>query len=143
MQDKVPVLVTVWSQQRAKSGERLTFRNQSEGTLYQKGDVLYISYREGADSGLGETLTTIRVEGRHVTLIRQGETVMKQSLVKGEEQVGTYKTAHGTFELVTRTSQLLVQMTARGGRLEALYNLRLAGDKSRMELKVDVKPLEE
>jgi uncharacterized beta-barrel protein YwiB (DUF1934 family) len=141
MQEKVPVQVSVWSQQRAKSGERLTFRTQAEGTLYEKGDAIYVAYREGDDSGLGNTLTTLRIEGRRVTLIRQGETVMKQSLVKGEEQAGTYKTPHGTFELVTRTSQLVVNFSAAGGRLEALYNLRLAGDKSRIELKVDVKPL--
>ncbi|PWK16372.1 DUF1934 domain-containing protein [Tumebacillus permanentifrigoris] len=141
MSEKVPVQVSVWSQQRAKSGERLTFRTQVAGTLYEKGEAIYVAYREGEDSGLGQTLTTLRIEGRHVTLIRQGETVMKQSLVKGEEQVGTYKTPHGTFDLVTRTSQLIVNINAKGGRLEALYNLRLAGDKSRMELKIDVKPL--
>ncbi|MBL0385331.1 DUF1934 domain-containing protein [Tumebacillus sp. ITR2] len=141
MGDKVPVQVNVWSQQRAKSGERLTFRTEAEGTLYQKGESLYIAYREGEESGLGQTLTTLRIEGRHVTLIRQGETVMKQSLVKGEEQSGTYKTPHGTFELVTRTSHLVVNMSEKGGKLEALYNLRLAGDKSRIELKVNVKPL--
>ncbi|KEO83434.1 DUF1934 domain-containing protein [Tumebacillus flagellatus] len=141
MEGKLKVAVRVRSQQRAKNGERMTFRTESEGMLYQKGDVLYISYREGEEQGLGQTLTTLRIEGRRVTLIRQGETVMKQSLVKGAEQTGTYKTPHGTFELVTRTSHLVVNMGAQGGTLDALYNLRLAGDKSRIELQVEVKPL--
>ncbi|MGZ4164512.1 MAG: DUF1934 domain-containing protein, partial [Tumebacillaceae bacterium] len=98
---KRPVAITVWSQQRQKSGERETFQIQAEGSLYQKGRALYIAYREGEEAGLGSTLTTIRIENGTVTLIRQGETVMRQVLVKGEEQHGTYKTPHGTFELTT------------------------------------------
>jgi uncharacterized beta-barrel protein YwiB (DUF1934 family) len=139
---KLPVAITVWSQQRHKSGERETFQIQAEGTLYQKGSTLYIAYREGEEAGLGSTLTTMRVEQGSMTLIRQGETVMRQVLVKGEEQQGTYKTPHGTFELTTRTSKLVLAVNERGGRIEALYNIRLAGEKSRMELKVNVSPLE-
>lgn len=138
---KLPVAISVWSQQRQKSGERETFQLQVEGTLYQKGSALYVAYREGEESGLGSTLTTIRVEPGSMTLIRQGETTMRQVLVKGEEQQGTYKTPHGTFELTTRTSKLVLALNERGGRIEAMYNIRLAGEKSRMELKVHVKPL--
>lgn len=141
MEGKLPVRVQVWSQQRSKNGERTSFQVNAEGTLYQKGDAFYLTYREEEATGLGQTLTTLRIEPRHVTLIRQGETVMKQSLVKGAEQIGSYKTPHGTFELVTRTSQLVVSMGARGGRLKAMYNLRLAGEKSRIELEVEVQPL--
>ncbi|MGZ4031824.1 MAG: DUF1934 domain-containing protein [Tumebacillaceae bacterium] len=138
---KRPVAITVWSQQRQKSGERETFQIQAEGSLYQKGRALYIAYREGEEAGLGSTLTTIRIENGTVTLIRQGETVMRQVLVKGEEQHGTYKTPHGTFELTTRTSKLVLALNEQGGRIEAMYNIRLAGEKSRMELKVNVRPL--
>jgi uncharacterized beta-barrel protein YwiB (DUF1934 family) len=138
---KRPVAITVWSQQRQKSGERETFQIQAEGSLYQKGSALYIAYREGEEAGLGSTLTTIRIENGTVTLIRQGETVMRQVLVKGEEQHGTYKTPHGTFELTTRTSKLVLALNEQGGRIEAMYNIRLAGEKSRMELKVNVRPL--
>lgn len=137
---KLPVAISVWSQQRQKNGERQTFRTEAQGTLYQKGDAYYIAYRESEES-LGNALTTIRVEGRTITLIRQGDVVMRQVLVKGEEQHGSYKTPHGTFELTTRTSQLAVTMSASGGRIEALYNIRLAGDKSRMELRIHVRPL--
>jgi len=63
---------------------------------------------------------------------------MKQVLVKGEEQRGSYKTPYGTFELVTRTSALAVALNEQGGHLEAVYNVRLAGEKSRMELRLDV-----
>jgi uncharacterized beta-barrel protein YwiB (DUF1934 family) len=124
-----------------KSGEKLTFQHEADGHLYVKGDALYLAYREGEEAGLGSTLTTWRVEGKKATLMRQGETVMKQVLVKGEEQTGTYKTPYGTFELVTRTSSLAIALNERGGHLEAVYNVRLAGEKSRMEIRVDVKPL--
>lgn len=132
------VRVTVWSQQRQKNGERQTFEMQAEGRLYKKGEAQYISYRELDDSGLGSTLTTIRVEGQQMTLIRQGETTMRQVLIKGQEQRGSYNTPFGTFELVTRTSKLVLNLTETGGRIEAVYNLRLAGEKSRMELRIDV-----
>jgi uncharacterized beta-barrel protein YwiB (DUF1934 family) len=136
---KLPVEVLVRSKQRMKNGEKHSFQVRRQGTLYRKGDALYVVYREEEEAGLGATLTTLRVEGRTVTLLRQGETVMKQVLVKGEEQVGSYQTPFGTFELVTRTSHLAVALTERGGFVEAQYNLRLGGEKSRMELRVDVK----
>ncbi|MGZ4123336.1 MAG: DUF1934 family protein, partial [Tumebacillaceae bacterium] len=47
---KRPVAITVWSQQRQKSGERETFQIQAEGSLYQKGRALYIAYREGEEA---------------------------------------------------------------------------------------------
>jgi uncharacterized beta-barrel protein YwiB (DUF1934 family) len=135
------VRVTVWSRQRHKNGERQTFQAQAVGKLYQKGDALYIAYREGEEAGLGFTLTTIRVQPPEMTLIRQGETVMRQVLVKGKEQTGSYKTPYGSFELVTRTSKLVLNLTEQGGQIEAVYNLRLAGEKSRMELRIEVTPL--
>ena len=138
MSEKTPVRVKVWSRQRQKNGDKQTFTNEAEGHLYQKGDALYVVYREGEEAGLGSTLTSWRIEGKHATLIRQGETVMKQVLVKGEEQRGSYKTPYGTFELVTRTSALAVALNEQGGHLEAVYNVRLAGEKSRMELRLDV-----
>lgn len=138
--EKIPVVVTVKSKQRAKSGERHAFKMQADGHLYQKGDALYVHYREGEEAGLGSTATTIRVEGRTATLIRQGETVMRQVLAKGEEQHGSYQTPHGTFPLTTRTSHLVLAMKKDGGFLEATYNLRLGGEKSRMDLRVDVRP---
>jgi uncharacterized beta-barrel protein YwiB (DUF1934 family) len=138
---KLPVRVQVWSRQRQKSGEKQSFEVEVEGTLYQKGKAFYVAYREGEEAGLGTTLTTIRVEAGTVTLIRQGETVMRQVLVKGEEQNGSYKTPYGTFELTTRTSKLLLALNEQGGRIEAVYNVRLAGEKSRMELHIDVRPL--
>lgn len=137
--DKIPVTVTVTSKQRAKSGERHSFKVQADGHLYQKGEALYLMYRESEEAGLGSTSTTIRVEGRTATLIRQGETVMRQVLVKGEEQHGSYVTPHGTFDLMTRTSHLVLALHPEGGFLEATYNLRLGGEKSRMELRVDVR----
>lgn len=139
---KIPVEVVVRSEQRSKKdGERRKFQVKAEGTMYRKGEAWYVVYREGEEQGLGSTLTTIRVEGKSVTLIRQGETVMKQPLVKGEEKVGVYKTPYGSFELTTRTSRLVVKMDESGGSLRAVYNLRLGGEKSRMELEVDVRAL--
>jgi len=138
--EKIPVVVTVTSKQRAKSGERHSFKVQADGHLYQKGEALYLNYREGEEAGLGSTSTTIRVEGRTATLIRQGETVMRQVLVKGEEQHGSYQTPHGTFDLTTRTSHLVLALKKDGGFLEATYNLRLGGEKSRMDLRVEVRP---
>ena len=141
LSEKVPVSVTVHSKQRQKNGEKHAFKVEAQGMMYKKGDVVYINYREEAEAGLGATTTTIRLEGRKVTLIRQGETVMRQVLVKGEEQHGSYVTPHGTFELTTRTSQLVVALGQGGGHVEATYNIRLSGEKSRMELRVDVRTL--
>ncbi|MFD2170291.1 DUF1934 domain-containing protein [Tumebacillus lipolyticus] len=138
---EVAVRVTVWSQQRQKDGDRHTFEVTADGKLYQKGDAFYINYRESEASGLGSTLTTIRLEGEEMTLIRQGETVMRQVLTKGIEQRGSYKTPFGTFELITRTSRLYWNLKETGGQIEALYNLRLSGEKSRMELRISVVPL--
>ncbi|WP_157721797.1 DUF1934 domain-containing protein [Tumebacillus avium] len=135
------VRVTVWSRQRQKNGERQTFQTEAEGKLYVKGESIYISYRESDEAGLGSTLTTMRVQGQEMTLIRQGETTMRQVLVKGQEQRGSYNTPYGPFELVTRTSKLVLNVNEQGGRIEAVYNLRLAGEKSRMELVVNVTPL--
>lgn len=141
-QEKTAVRVIVRSEQRNKrDGERHRFHVEADGSVYRKGESLYLVYREDEETGLGSTLTTVRVEGNTCTLIRQGETVMKQVLVKGEEQHGTYKTPYGTFELVTRTSRLVTRLSEQGGRLEAEYNLRLGGEKSRMVLQVDVQPL--
>lgn len=140
-QDKIPVTIEVWSQQRQKNGERQTFQTKAAGTLYGKGEAWYVVYKEEEAVGLGSTLTTVRIENRTVTLIRQGETTMRQVLVKGEEQHGTYKTPYGTFELTTRASHLVARMGKQGGKLEATYNIRLAGEKSRIELRMEVSPL--
>lgn len=138
---KIPVRISVWSQQRDKSGDRKTYQTQAEGSLYPKGDAWYVVYKEGEENGLGSTLTTMRIERGSLTLIRQGETTMRQVLTKGEEQHGTYKTPYGTFELTTRASHLVARINERGGRVETMYNIRLGGEKSRIELRMDVTPL--
>ncbi|TCP57629.1 uncharacterized beta-barrel protein YwiB (DUF1934 family) [Tumebacillus sp. BK434] len=135
------VRVNVWSRQRQQNGERQTFQTEAEGKLVVKGEAIYIAYRESDESGLGSTLTTIRLQGQELTLIRQGETNMRQVLVKGKEQRGSYNTPYGPFELVTRTSMLMLNVNESGGRIEAVYNLRLAGEKCRMELVVEIAPL--
>jgi len=139
--EKIPVTIAVWSQQRQKNGERQTFQTKTSGTLYPKGDAWYVVYKEEEAVGLGSTLTTVRIENRTVTLIRQGETTMRQVLVKGEEQHGTYKTPYGTFDLTTRASHLVSRIDRQGGKLEVTYNIRLAGEKSRIELRMDVLPV--
>jgi len=135
---KHPVQVVVQSRQRMKSGEKLNFQTRAPGLLVQKGAALYLSYREEEEQGLGSTLTTLRVEGRTLTLMRQGDTMMKQVLVKGEEQQGQYVTPYGTFDLTTRTSELVLALGPTGGHVSAVYNLKLGGEKSRMELRIDV-----
>lgn len=138
---KIPVEINVWSEQRQKNGERQRFQTKAEGSLYPKGDAWYVVYKEEEAVGLGSTLTSVRIERGMITLIRQGETVMRQVLVKGEEQHGTYKTPYGTFDLTTRASQLTTRIDENGGRIEVMYNIRLAGEKSRIDLRMDVRPL--
>lgn len=137
------VIISIFSRQQSADGPAERIEQRVEGRLEQEGEAWILSYREAPGSGLGESRTTLRVEGEAVTLTRTGETAARMIFRTGQAHRSVYQTPYGALELAVLTHRLSGALTARGGRLEIDYRIELNGQSAGdTRLRLDVRERE-
>lgn len=95
---------------------------QTRGYLYPKNPALFLKYREDR-AGLEGVMTTLKIEGDRVTLIRHGTIALKQIFAIGLTTKGSYQTPYGRFQLTTVTTDLEIDLKKAAGLIRIAYDL--------------------
>lgn len=109
-------------------GDRIV--QEASGVLYPKGDHVYLRYAE-TEGELGETQTTIRLDGKEIRIVRSGDIRSEQRFSVGTPFRGYYATPQGRLELEIVTKSLRTELPVSGsGELKAVwsYELLVGGD---------------
>lgn len=133
--------IAIHSLQRRPEGDEL-IRERAAGTLRRAGSGWLLTYREGESSGLGDTVTTLRLEEGRATLTRAGETASQMVFQVGEPYVCRYATPYGQLPMAVETLRLDWEMSGDGGKVFLIYKLQLGGaevGENRLRLTVKTK----
>ena len=97
----------------------------TQGRLAREGERYTLSYQESELTGLSGTLTTIRVDGPEVTLMRVGEFNSQMVFQEGRRPLSMYNTPYGAMSIGVNTRHLLAELTDQGGDIEVDYTIEV------------------
>lgn len=127
-------------QRRAEATESMTQR--AVGALRREGSGWLLTYREGEDSGLGDTHTVLRLEEGKATLTREGESSSRMVFQPGAPYDCQYATPYGEMSMTVKTLALEWELSEAGGKVFIIYKLQLGGadiGENRLRLTVNTK----
>ncbi len=142
--EKNNVTVTIQSLQTGETGTE-TMTQHTEGRLTGEGTSWTITYREGEESGLGRTRTTLQIGGERATLTRTGELTSQMVFEVGQPHSSLYETPYGKLPMTVRTLSLKSELAEAGGRVSIHYEIQLGGGpagETRLRLTVRAKESE-
>ena len=97
----------------------------TEGKMYRKGGIYYLTYRESETTGLEGTTTTIKIAAQEVALIRFG-TVNSQFIFQlGKKHISYYETPYGAFMIGITTNSAEIEMKDDGGYFNIGYGIEI------------------
>ncbi|MFA7636530.1 MAG: DUF1934 domain-containing protein [Monoglobales bacterium] len=101
----------------------------AKGTVFYKGGLLYILYKENPDE-FGKTQTTIKIKGDRLELIRTGSINSRLVFCTESPYEGSYDTPYGSLPLKIKVESLEIDADETSGSIFMRYKLDLAGDKT-------------
>ncbi len=127
---------------RRLEGESGSMTQRVEGCLSREGEDYVLTYREGEDSGLGQTRTTLRLEPGQATLTRSGEFPSRMVFQEGKPHTSLYGTPYGKLPMTIHTRRLEGKLSEAGGSVYLVYQIQLGGTdagETRLRLTVNTK----
>ncbi len=122
--NKLPVLLTIRSEQHFEDMEPDSMELMTEGTLELAGNgELVLSYQESEVTGLEGTTTTFEVRGPRVILTRTGGVNSQMVFEEGKQHTSLYETPFGELAVDIQTSRLRHSLTERGGLMDLQYSI--------------------
>ena len=121
--DKLPVLLTIRSEQRFEDMEPDSIELMTEGTLELTGEGMILSYQESELTGLNGTTTAFEVRGPQVILTRTGSVNSQMVFEEGKQHTSLYETPFGELAIDVQTSRLRHSLTERGGLMDLQYSI--------------------
>ena len=98
----------------------------TEGVLEDRGDQgITLSYQESEVTGLEGTLTTIQVEPRRVTLLREGSVNSQMVFEEGRRHLSMYNTPYGALSVGINTRKMRSTLNGAGGDVTIYYALEI------------------
>lgn len=115
----------------------------TEGKLYKRGKVIYLTYDESEFSGMEGCKTRLILDGESVCMTRKGTDVSINTEIrfqKGKRHSGYYDTPYGPIEMEVLTNDLSNSVCdEEGGSIEIDYHISLKGlseGRSRLNIQV-------
>lgn len=113
--------------------------------LYRRNGKYYIAYDESEITGLEGTRTTLKLDGKTVSMIRTGTCPSEMLFLENQRHVGLYQTPMGmSVTISTHTSHIRNTIGENGGELAIDYTIEvdhnLAGS-HHFELTVATQPM--
>ncbi|MCI7125037.1 MAG: DUF1934 domain-containing protein [Agathobaculum sp.] len=125
---KKDVWLAITSTQHFSGCEEEQIDLVTAATLYERAGKYYIAYDETELTGLEGTRTTVKLDGKRVTLIRTGAYPSHMLFAEDERHVGLYQTAVGTeMTIATHTSHIRNTIGEMGGNLVIDYTVEVEG----------------
>ena len=123
---KKDVWLTIHSTQRFVGCEAEQINLTTAATLYERGGKYYIAYEESELTGLEGTRTTVKLDGKPVTLIRSGAYPSHMLFAEDERHVGLYQSPIGAeIAISTHTSRVRNTVGEDGGELVLDYTVEV------------------
>ncbi len=117
------IISLVGNQQSDEDTDSIEF--MTEGSFYKKGEDFYVTYKESELTGLEGTTTTLKVQGKKVTLLRFGANTSQLIFEKGQRHVCCYDTMYGVISVGVWTNDVVVDIDENGGEIFADYIIDL------------------
>ena len=84
-----------------------------------------ISYQESELTGLEGTTTKLHIEGRRVTLLREGNINSQMVFEEGRRHLSMYETPYGELSIGVNTRRMRSTVDEAGGDLEIDYAIEI------------------
>ncbi|MEA4986973.1 MAG: DUF1934 domain-containing protein [Anaerovorax sp.] len=116
----------------------------TEGKFYEKGDSLYLVYKESEVSGMEGCTTSLKIKGDTVKMRRYGDAVPLDTVIefeKGKRFEGYYDTPFGAVEMEVLTNEIENQLQGDIGKgtLKIDYHISLRGlTEGRSKLDIEI-----
>lgn len=122
--NKLPVLLTIRSEQHFEDMEPDSMELMTEGTLELAGNgKMILSYQESELTGLEGTTTTFEVRDPQIILTRTGGVNSQMVFEEGKQHTSLYETPFGELAVDIQTSRLRHSLTERGGLMDLQYSI--------------------
>ncbi len=95
------------------------------GRLYRKNGSYYIIYKESELTGMEGVTTTLKVEDKRITLMRNGLYPTQMVFEKGQRHFGVYRTEFGAMMVAISARDVRHSMTDSGGDLLIDYSIEI------------------
>ncbi|MCQ5130805.1 DUF1934 domain-containing protein [Butyricicoccus faecihominis] len=123
---KKDVWLSILSTQQFENCDEEQIDLVTAAKLYRRGGKYYIIYEESELTGLNGTLTTVKLEGKSVSLIRTGTYPSRMLFAENQRHVGLYQTPIGTsMTIATHTSHVRNTVGENGGELILDYTVEV------------------
>lgn len=110
----------------ADTGENHKIEKSYDGSIFEKGDAIYILY-ESLDEDTKEKLSnTIKIHDNSITIVKKGAVKSTMRFSDGEILKSDYVTPYGTFGISTDTGKLVIK-TGDNINIDIEYLLYLDG----------------
>ncbi len=137
------VIISLLSILCLPDGSEERMEQTAVGRLDREGEAWLLTYREDASSGLGNTRTTLRIEGKQAILTREGEVTSEMCFREGEAHSSIYETPYGALDMTIRTGKVSAALDGKSGSIELNYHVELGGALAgENRLRVDVRERE-
>ena len=113
---------------QTSDGQTQRVEQVAEGLLARTAEGYTLTYREGEETGLGGTRTTLKLLGDKAHLSRTGEVASHMVFCPGTPHRSLYQTPYGLIPMEVTTGWLRSQLEETGGVVELEYDLAL-GDR--------------
>ena len=128
---------------QTQEGQTQRVEQVAQGLLARTEEGYTLTYREGEETGLGDTRTTLKLLGDRAELIRTGEVASTMVFCPGSPHRALYQTPYGPIPMEVTTRRAESTMEETGGMVELEYDLTLgAGPVGRTLLRLTVKEKE-
>lgn len=123
---KKDVWLSISSRQQFTGCEEEQVDLVTAATLYERSGKYYIAYDESELTGLQGTRTTVKLDGKKVSLIRTGTCPAHMLFAEDVRHVGLYQTpVGGGISIATHTSQVRNTVGENGGELVIDYTVEV------------------
>lgn len=123
---KKDVWLSIFSTQQFEDCDEEQVDLVTAATLYRRGGKYYVSYEESELTGLTGTKTTVKLDGKNVSLIRTGTYPSQMIFAENQRHVGLYQTPVGTsMTIATHTSRVENTVGENGGALILDYTIEV------------------
>ena len=120
---KLPVLLTIRSEQHYEDTEPDSIELMTEGVLELTREGMVLSYQESELTGLEGTTTAFEIRGPQVILSRTGNVNSQMVFEEGKQHTSIYETPFGELAIDIQTSRLRHSLSERGGLMDLRYSI--------------------
>lgn len=120
---KKEVIISIKGSQTVDSVKDDYIELITEGKYYQKDGLHYLVYKETKETGIENSTTTLKTDGKEVTLLRTGENNSQLVFRKGQPYTGHYETKFGSFTVGVLPKEVEVSINGGKGDIRVNYSI--------------------